>query len=418
MLMRADTGIGDCSVPNTTHWSLACKALAFNAASHPVGKVVGRALFPNATDADADALEHLANRVKNVLHHRRLLCSSSRPCAVSGITGQTTSKLKICPPIMSRVFCAPFASERSSRFERALAEGCLAPPLPCQTFDLGRIAHALDTLRSSRSFYGPGDLDEAFVKLKRREKDRTQLAKVMQSLAKPEAQSHNRCALAGANHMMRCRNWGAHLDDPTVYDAVFRVNGFQLDEARIPNQWLNPRYAGRRTTYRQSCMTLGQRLNSSRSETCILTPDFLSAQSTHTDHTQVCGGPRLRSEYTESSVAAAVAQGYRFLLFGREAPYSGLVGTGSGDAAFLAALALCRELDVYGVGLHGRYLTNDTIEAVYQHAYDPGLGKCKPDARNVPCAKVTRASLVSAQFEREMHWAVWHALGLANWRWS
>ena len=62
---------------------------------------------------------------------------------------------------------------------------------------------------------------------------------------------------------------------------------------------------GARTTYRQSCLTSGRRLERTRDEVCLLTPDFLSMQDSHADHVPVCGGKRLRSEYPERSVAAA-----------------------------------------------------------------------------------------------------------------
>ena len=205
------------------------------------------------------------------------------------------------------------------------------------------------------AFFGPDDLDEVYHRLRRRNKSLPHLATMLRPMRPPAAQSHRRCALVGSNHYLRCRQWGEHIDkvqlvgtdyNSLAYDAVFRVNGFQLDMKRVPNQWLPPEHAGKRTTYRQSCMTSGRRLPSSRHEVCILTPDFLSTQREHTDHTQVCGGPRQRSLYTEHSVAAATQEGFRFLLFGRDAPYKGLSGQGSGDAAFLAALNLCYEVDV------------------------------------------------------------------------
>lgn len=244
------------------------------------------------------------------------------------------------------------------------------------------------------------------------------LAAMLAPMRPPPPQVHRRCALVGANHVLRCRTWGARIDDG-AYDAVVRVNGFQLDAEHVPNQWVDPLHAGKRTTYRQSCLTRGQRLASSRSEVCLLTPDFLSTQRDHTDHTQVCGGPRLRSEYTERTVAAATSQGFPFFLFGRGAPYRSLTPEGwgsSGEAAFLATLALCQEVHVYGVGLLGRPRADGGVEAVYQHAYDPVVGQCGSRAANTSCGDLT--THVISQLVREVRWAVWHALGLAKWVWS
>ena len=56
------------------------------------------------------------------------------------------------------------------------------------------------------------------------------------------------------------------------------------------------------------------------------------------------------------------------------------------------------------------------IETVYQHGYDPVLARCDPRAANASCGD--QAAYVSGQLLREARWAVWHALGLANWIWS
>lgn len=272
--------------------------------------------------------------------------------------------------------------------------------------------------RRDSPFFGLDDLDEVYKRMKRSDKNQAQLAALLRPMQPPAAPRHQRCALVGANHVLRCRDWG-RLFDGTEYDAIFRVNGFMLDQIVLPNQWLDPIHAGTRTTYRQSCLTAGKRLASSRSEVCVLTPDFLSKQRDHTDHTQVCAGPKLRSEYTERSVAAATADGYRFLLFGRHL-YKGLAGEGSGDAAFLASLALCHEVHAFGVGLLGRPKRSGEdavhMEAVYQHAYDPILGQCDERAANTSCGD--QAAYVTSQLAREVHWAVWHALGVAKWVWA
>ena len=128
----------------------------------------------------------------------------------------------------------------------------------------------------------------------------------------------------------------------------------------------------------------------------------------------------MRSEYSERTVAAATEEGFRFVLFGRDAPYRYLQGEGSGDAAFLAALAVCSEVDVYGVGLFGRRLRDGATEIVYQHGYDAHLGRCQPQATNKSCgAPISYATnFASGHLMREVRWALWHALGVANWIWG
>ena len=404
-------------------------------------------------------LNALASSVVDILHERGLLCSTSGARGHCHASVRRSRKgqplLQVCLPPAPRVFCAPFANDRStSRRARRLAAGCAVPELPCQHFDLVRIALDLARLRAlpptvaspsspsppppppfqvpspslqrrrrppprgqphPSAFFGPEDIDEVYGRLRRRNKSLPHLAALLRPMRPPAAQIHRRCALVGANHVLRCRRWGVRIDGPE-YDAVFRVNGFQLDARLVPNQWLDPRHAGMATTYRQSCLTGGRRLASSRGEVCLLTPDFLSTQRDHTDHTQVCAGPRLRSEYTEHTVAEATSEGFRFLLFGRDAPYRGLSGEGSGDAAFLAALALCRTVDAYGVGLLAQPGAEGAVEAVYQHGYDPVVGRCDPRAANTSCGD--RTAYVTSQMVREVQWAVWHAMGLANWIWS
>ena len=420
-------------------------------------------------------LAQAAREVASLLEQRGVLCNRNAPCTVSAVGGTQTQSdpmlhhvderagahvdathskvhsrqpgqrrdgpaLIVCPAKgVRRIYCAPFANDRTTfRKARRLATGCLAPSLPCQRFDIGRIASDLDRLRSHEgghrefsdshtddanrhakkgdgAFFGPADVDEVYARIARQTKSQPLLHSAMQAMEVPAAQSIGKCALVGANHMLRCRHWGARFDSK-AYDAIFRVNGFQIDRKRVPNQWLDERHAGVRTTHRQSCMTLGKRLNSTRGELCLLTPDFLSSQVSHADHTQVCGGPGLRSEYTERSVASATALGYRFALFARGAPYRSLSGVGSGDAASLVALALCRELHVYGVGLFGRRLDDGSFELVYQHAYDPGLASCHPSAVNTSCGD--QASYVGSQLVREAQWAVWHVLRVARWFWE
>ena len=443
-----------CAVPGTS-WSEACTSqiTALAESSDIWQPTPGQAIVAlrNASKAELDMI---ASRVVNVLHARGVLCSvvgTQDRCQASfhKSTRSGQQVLQVCLPRMQRVFCAPFASDRSTSPKvRRLASGCAAPTLPCQRFDLGRIALDLARLRTPQSeasgsmpsspqppslsstpagqhrrsrgpFFGPDDVNEAYTRLRRRNKSLPLLEAVLRPMRPPMAPIHGRCALVGSNHVLRCREWGA-LFNGSDYDAIFRVNGFMLDRQRVPNQWLDPRHAGTRTTYRQSCLTAGERLASSRSEVCLLTPDFLSTQRDHTDHTQVCGGPKLRSEYTERSVAAATAMGYEFLLFGRDAPYKALAGEGSGDAAFLAALALCNEVHAYGVGLLGRSRRGArgevVMEAVYQHSYDPILGRCEAHASNTSCGD--QAAYVTNQLLREVQWAVWHTLGIARWVWA
>ena len=396
-------------------------------------------------------LHGLALRIASVLQRRGLLCTKDDPCSVSftrnahrpihkkGSNGNASmlpsAELRVCPSrSMRRVFCAPFANDRTTNFKASkIAAGCLAPVLRCRNFNIASIIADVMKLRQnddfarSNVFYGPEDVDAVFARIQRKPKNYTQLFEAMSRMQVPAAQQYGRCALVGANHVLRCRDWGERFDGNS-YQAILRVNGFQLDPKVVPNQWLDPRHAGSRTTFRQSCMTLGKRLESTRGEVCLLTPDFLSNQVTHTDHAQVCGGNKRRSEYTERSVAAAAAKGFRFLLFGRGGNYTSLQGTGSGDAAFVAALALCRELHVYGVGLHGRRRHDGVLEAVYQHGYDEGLAQCSPRASEINCSCSSAAhpqlhcreieAYVVSQFVREMQWAVWHVLGLARWVWS
>ena len=451
-----------CAIPGTTPWCEACAAIPTAAAARHSERWSPLISIGHLTNISHQELTLAASRVADLLQHRGILCNSESPCKVypselfvtkeppqqqsgkkqlqhsTGTSNATAPRrrgvarqlqhgpmLHVCPSkAMRRIFCAPFASDRTTnKGVHRLATGCVAPTLPCQKFDLGRVAFELSQLRDTSdggrgrggAFFGPADFDEVYARIARKPKSQTHVRELLQSMQAPASQSHGRCALVGANHVLRCRNWGARFDGDT-YEAIMRVNGFQLDRDRVPMQWLEPRRAGRRTTYRQSCMTRGRRLNATRGEVCLLTPDFLSSQSTHTDHTQICGGPRVRSEYTERSVAAATAMGYRFALFGRDAPYRSLAGTGSGDAAFVAALALCRELDVYGVGLYGRHLGDGTLEAVYQHAYDEGLARCQPIAINSSCGD--QGSYVTSQLAREAQWAVWHVLGVANWIWT
>ena len=441
------TATSVCAVAGTP-WSEACRtALAPSAtnARKPWQARDTPALLalPNAGKAELNAL---ASSVVDILHERGVLCSTSGArghCHASvPVSRNGQLLLQVCLPPARRVFCAPFASDRRTHNKaRMLAAGCTVPKLPCQHFDLVQIALDIARLRAHptaslvspsspslqrrrrtprgeahlSAFFGPDDIDEVYGRLRRAKKSLPHLAAMLSPMRPPEAQIHRRCALVGANHVMRCRRWGARIDGPE-YDAIFRVNGFQLDERRVPNQWLDPLHAGKTTTYRQSCLTGGRRLNSSRGEVCLLTPDFLSTQRDHTDHTQVCAGRRQRSEYTEHTVAQATSEGFRFLLFGRDAPYRSLSGEGSGDAAFLAALALCRTVDAYGVGLLAQPGAEGAVEAVYQHGYDPVVGRCDPRAVNTSCG--VHAPYVKSQMVREVQWAVWHAMGLANWIWS
>lgn len=373
----------------------------------------------NASEAE---LRQLAGRVVDVLHERGLLCSGAggarRPCRafIQRPPRGGPPVLHVCPPRERRIFCAPYATDRTTSARvRKFAAGCVVPELPCKRFDLAMISYDVHRLRTTKfhhhgAFFGPDDVDEVYRRIQRRDRSLSHLTAMLQPMRPPSPLIHRRCALVGANHVVRCRSWGARIDG-AAYDAIFRVNGFQLDAKRVHNQWLDPRHAGTRTTYRQSCLTSGRRLASSRSEVCLLTPDFLSRQRDHTDHTQVCGGARLRSEYTERSVAAATAQGFRFLLFGRDAPYRSLQGEGSGDAAFLTALALCEDVHVYAVGLHGQLREDGSMEFVYQHGYDALLGRCQPHT-NTTCVDEKYAT---SQMLREVQWAVWHALGLAQW---
>ena len=89
---------------------------------------------------------------------------------------------------------------------------------------------------------------------------------------------------------------------------------------------------------------------------------------------------------------------------------------GGSDAAFLAALAVCRDVHVYGVGLLGRPRPDGAIEIVYQHAYDEVLAPCLPHAVNASCGPAWPGDqYVTGQLLREVQWATWQALGLARW---
>lgn len=454
-----------CAVPHSTPWCDACGSLipvVDRSNRHRRSSwrpFTGASRLVNLSDTELDVV---ARNVAALLQQRGILCNADHPCTVFGSSAGTDEQaatrfsghaatlhgeratestseesppstiavrtLTICPAKrLRRIFCAPFASDRTTDYRvKRLAAGCVAPTLPCQSFDLARVDADLERLRhkdepdtrgSSRAaFYGPADINEVYARIARRAKSLTRLQKAMRAMQPLAAQTHSRCALVGSNHVLRCRHWGARFDG-NMYDAVFRVNGFQIDREHVPNQWLDPRHGGERTTYRQSCMTHGRRLNSTRGEICLLTPDFLSNQVSHTDHTQVCGGPRLRSEYTERSIASATDAGFRFALFGRGAPYHSLAVVGSGDSAFVAALTLCRELHVYGVGLFSRVLDRGTIEAVYQHGYDDALARCRPEAIKTKCGGQTsyKPSYVTDLFVREAQYAVWHALGIAKW---
>ncbi|KAL1528057.1 hypothetical protein AB1Y20_009423 [Prymnesium parvum] len=449
-----DMGADDtCAVGVRTEWGEAC------AAAPPVAA-------PPLPLPPADGLGHLAARLQATLVRRGVLCDAGAPCNVTHVGSRGRRLLRVCAPPARRVFCAPFAAERSSDPRaRCLAYGCALEAAPCQLVDPravdADVRELLRTHRQRSAFYGAADAppsrvraqeEEVYARLQRRPRSRGDLRTMLAPMRTERGRRHQRCALVGANHRMRCGEWGAALD--SEYDAIFRANGFQLDRHRVPNQalvsanpplllhpphtptspsptpllapleviacshraeqWMHPRHAGTKTTYRQSCLTGGKRLNSTRSEVCILGLDFFTTQATHTDHTQVCGRPALRSEYTERSVAAATREGFQFLLFGRGKPGQSLLGDGSGDAASLAALVLCNHTDVYGVGLHSKRMNGNAFEIVYQHGYDDALGGCHPRAHQSRCDDM-QTLVVLNHLTREIRWALLHVLGVFNW---
>eukprot|EP00966_Prymnesium_polylepis_P147051 3396849-Prymnesium_polylepis.1 len=191
------------------------------------------------------------------------------------------------------------------------------------------------------------------------------------------------------------------------------MNGFQLDKERVPSQWLPPVHAGSRTTYRQSCMTAGVRLESTRKETCLITPDHFWV-NTHVDHSSACGeSVRRRSEYTERTIGKAMEQGFRFVFFGRGAPYPGILSEahGSGDVSLVAALALCESVDAVGFGLFGE---GPGSNVHYLHSYSPDVGRCAARGRTRTCW-LKGAAKVRKMIRREVTWSVWHVLGVLNW---
>ena len=208
------------------------------------------------------------------------------------------------------------------------------------------------------------------------------------------------CAVVGSGHDLRCgEERGSEID---AHEAVFRSNsaqhamgeggfeGTDLDKSLRKYYRIADSRGGRRTTFRINCL-FGNRAainaNSSEQETCVIAQSWFhqpwGKESTNNErHTCCTSRQNMRSSYSLPRLQALEAAGARFAFFrgvesGDESIDSML--NGSGGNALHAALALCRNVDVYGAGLFSAGPTDDKI---YAHAYDSEVGLClEPGSR-------------------------------------
>jgi len=228
-----------------------------------------------------------------------------------------------------------------------------------------------------------------------------------------KAQSHGRCAFVGGGHDLRCSKRGSEIDQN--HDAVFRAN-------RRADAGLEA-HVGHKTTYRVNCLDKGKNPGP-KDEICIISRAWWKqkwdAESFNNKAHPCCDATR-RSRYNINHLRKRARHHQYYWHTGVTSGdrMMDMLLRSSGGNALVAALSLCRHVNVYGAGLYSK---GPEFDKTYLHHYDREARGClaleAPDTalafhrpRGFENTYIWRQSRIF----HELLLATMHSLGIMSW---
>ena len=399
---------------------------------------------------EATAIHRAAERLRQDLHARGVLCDPSLPCNIS----TSDTNITICLPRVAAVLgshvCEPWG-EIWQQQGGPIGSFSSKPGQGCVSFDLTAVAAWWLQRRQRGPFIESIDEKEMKHLIKGKRFTPTQKAQMRRALAGWDSPSfrvgyhrplmYKSCAFVGSGHDLRCgRPKGSEID---AHDAVFRANAAQAMAARRDHQAdasiargtqvdssshsIGAVQAGGRTDFRVNCLfnsTLIAAPTARTREICVISHGWWTRRAGReqwNNRGRPCCERELYSNYSLPNLERNAVHLHAQFRWMRRGPLSGVRAIddmllGSGGNALQSAVSLCRAVSVYGAGLLSE---SPTADKLYAHAYDTSVGGCLVSTAGFGFARWDNYKQyllwLSSRIEAELLLHIFHALGVITW---